>query len=616
MRASALTPLSTTAAVWFVRWMFSAAAVASIFVFGLGIALAGFEAVYRDLIYPGVSAWGVELSGMTRAAAAEALTRDFTYPQTGQIVLRDGERTWLATPKEIGVAFDIEATVAAAHAVGRRGDLLADLADQFDAWYAGHPISPVVLYDYARAENYLRLIAAQIDTPTTEAGITVTNGEVYVTPAVVGRRLDIPATISNLQSPISGLRSGEFLLVVSEETPAVLDATAQGEIARQILAAPLTLTIPNPREGDPSGFPLDVPTLQSMLVFQRVENGPNSAHYEVGLSPASLHAFLDPLAPALSQEPVNARFVFNDETKQLELYQPSSQGRALDVNASIREINLQVTRGEHVFPLVFTLTPPAVSDDATAEGLGITDVLTSQSTYFAGSGQERVNNLTVGAGQFLGILIAPGETFSFNKYLGDVSLDTGFAEALIIYAGRTIKGVGGGICQVSTTAFRAAFYAGLPIVERHSHAYRVQWYERGFGPGLDATVFSPVADFEFKNDMPTWVLMEAYVYPGRGEIEFKLYGTPDGRQVEIGRPQISNVIPHEPDVFEEDPEVEPGQVKQVEWAADGSDVSVTRIVTSASGEVLYEDNIRTRYLPWQAEYKVAPGELPTPTPTP
>ncbi|MBI3764227.1 MAG: VanW family protein [Chloroflexi bacterium] len=614
MRASALTPPSTTAAIWLARWTFSAAAVSSLFVFGLGIALAGFEAAYRDRIFPGVSSWGIDLSGMTRAAAAEALTHAFTYPQSGQITLRDGERTWVATPKELGIAFDIESTVAAAYAVGRRGDIVADLGDQFDTWYAGHPISPIVLYDYARADNYLRLIAAQIDTPTTEAGITVFNGEVSVAPAVVGRHLDVPATIHAIQSPISILSSAEVPLVVSEETPAVLDATAQGEIARKILSAPLTLTIPDPREGEPSGFTLDVPTLQSMLVFRRVEDGPNLAHYEVGLSPEALHAFLDPLAPTLAKEPANARFIYNEDTKQLELYKPSSKGRALAVDASIREINLQVTRGEHVFPLVFDVTPPTVEDNATAEGLGIADLLVSQSTYFAGSGKERVNNITVGAGQFLGVLIAPGETFSFNKYLGDVSLDTGFAEALIIYAGRTIKGVGGGICQVSTTAFRAAFYAGFPIVERHSHAYRVQWYERGFGPGLDATVFAPVADFKFKNDMNTWVLMEAYVYPGRGEIEFKLYGAPDGRKVEIGRPQISNVIPHEPDVFVEDPEVEPGKVKQVEWAADGSDVSVSRTVTSVSGEVLYEDNIRTHYLPWQAEYHVALGELPTPTP--
>ena len=108
--------------------------------------------------------------------------------------------------------------------------------------------------------------------------------------------------------------------------------------------------------------------------------------------------------------------------------------------------------------------------------------------------------------------------------------------------------------------------------------------------------------------MNTWLLMEAYVYTG--EIEFKLYGTPDGRNVEVRRPTISNTVAPEPDAYEEDPSVAPGEVKQVEWAAEGSDVSVIRIVADASGQVLYEDNIRTHYLPWQAVYHVAPGELP------
>lgn len=617
MRATASTQPSraTSALLGIVQWLYSASAISAMFVFGAGTLLAGFEAMYRDRVFSGVRAWGVDLSGMTRAAAAASLNGALTYPQIGQIVLRDGERAWRATPQELGVAFDIEATVAAAYAVGRSDDILADLSEQFEVWYAGRTVSPIVLYDYARAENYLRGIAAQVDVPASEARIEILNDQVAVIPANIGRYLDIPATSRNLQFPIAKLRDADVPLVIAEETPAVLDATAQGEIARTILSAPFRLTIPDAREDDPSGFTLDVPALQSMLVFQRVEDGPNAAHYEVGLNPDGLRAFLEPLAPALAKEPVNARFIFNDETKRLDLYEPAVPGRVLDIDNTIREINARLVSGEHTAPLVFATVPPMVGDDATAEQLGIIELLVSQSTFFAGSSPERINNITLGSGQFLGILIAPGETFSFNKYLGDVSLDTGYAEALIIYAGQTIQGVGGGICQVSTTAFRAAFFGGFPIIDRSPHAYRVQWYERTFGPGLDATVFAPQVDFKFRNDMNTWLLMEAWVYP-QGELQFKLYGTPDGRTVEVNPPQITNAIEPEPDLYKEDPAVPPGEVKQVEWAAEGGDVSVTRTVTSAAGEILYEDNIRTRYQPWRAVYKVAPGELPTATPMP
>src|SRR5512147_796441 len=153
-----------------------------------------------------------------------------------------------------------------------------------------------------------------------------------------------------------------------------------------------------------------------------------------------------------------------------------------------------------------------------------------------------MTNIGAATAQFQGVLIKPGETFSFNKYLGDVSLDKGFAEALIIFNGRTVTGVGGGVCQVSTTVFRAAFSAGFPIIERWPHAYRVGWYERGFGPGLDATVFSPYVDFKFTNDTPYALLIESYANDAAGRLTFKFYSTPDGRQVAVSEPIVENVV--------------------------------------------------------------------------
>ena len=190
--------------------------------------------------------------------------------------------------------------------------------------------------------------------------------------------------------------------------------------------------------------------------------------------------------------------------------------------------------------------------------------------------------------------------------LGDVSLDKGYAEALIIFNGRTVKGVGGGVCQVSTTAFRAAFNGGYPIIERWPHAYRVGWYERGFGPGLDATVFSPYVDFKFKNDTPYHILIEAYANDAAGRLTFKFYSTSDGRQVTISEPIVENVIPHPEDKIEEDPTLPAGTRQQVDYAADGADVTVKRTVTR-DGQVISEDRVFTRYQPWQAIFKVGTG---------
>src|SRR5690606_1667060 len=117
-------------------------------------------------------------------------------------------------------------------------------------------------------------------------------------------------------------------------------------------------------------------------------------------------------------------------------------------------------------------------------------------TYFYGSSASRIQNIEAAAKSFHGVLVAPGEIFSMGDYISDISLENGFAEALIIYGGRTIKGVGGGVCQVSTTLFRTVFFAGFPVIERNPHAYRVSYYELTASgsvntdlAGLDAAVF-------------------------------------------------------------------------------------------------------------------------------
>jgi vancomycin resistance protein YoaR len=279
----------------------------------------------------------------------------------------------------------------------------------------------------------------------------------------------------------------------------------------------------------------------------------------------------------------------------------------------------------HTLPLAFQITPPEVKDDATAAQLGITELVSQQSTYFRGSSAERVNNVKVAGARFHGLLVPPGAVFSFDENLGDVSLDTGFAEALIIYGGRTIRGVGGGVCQVSTTVFRTAYFGGFPIVERNSHAYRVGYYERGdpgawSGPGLDATVFAPLVDFKFQNDTAAWLLMEVYVNEAASRITWKFYSTSDGRQVSVSPADVQNVVPAPEPLYEEDPELPPGldHLKQVDYAADGADVTVIRTITRDGVRLNTDERpLRTHYQPWRAIYHYGPGTegLPTPSPT-
>jgi vancomycin resistance protein YoaR len=607
------------------RWLAALAALAVIAASTLGIVLGAMELAYANAMYPGVSVRGIDLSGLDKAEASDLLSRAFTYPQTPSFTFRDGDKAWTATPAELGATFAVEETVNRAFAYGRSGNLRLDLEDQFWAWYEGTDIAPVMIFDPNRATAYLNSIASQIDTPPVEAALTVNGTQVSVTPGAYGRTVNVGGTLDQIIAPLRALGSADLPLAIVEYRPGVLDASQQAAIAQTILSQPMTLIVENPRPGDPGPWTFDQTQLASMLVINRTEDA-SGARYEVGLDAAQLTPFLETLAPLVEAQPKDAGFIFNDETRELELIpgREAVDGRLLNMAATIQNINAQAVTGAHTIPLVFDIVQPQIGNNAKAADLGITGLVSDQVTYFAGSSAERINNIRIGSAAFHGVFIPPGGTFSFNEILGDISLDTGFSEALIIYAGRTIKGVGGGICQVSTTAFRAAFFGGYPIIERHSHAYRVGYYEKGFGPGLDATIFSPVADFKFINDRDAWLLIETYIYPN-GVLQYKFYSKDDGRKVTVGAPDVKNVVPAPNDKYEENPELKQGEIKQVDFKADGADTVVIRKV-ERDGQVLWEDAIRTHYLPWQAVYQYGPGTtLPeganaeataTPTPTP
>ena len=285
----------------------------------------------------------------------------------------------------------------------------------------------------------------------------------------------------------------------------------------------------------------------------------------------------------------------------------------MDVEASIAAINDALLRGEHTVNLVVAEQAPAVQDTATGAELGVIQLVAEQTTYFYGSSEARIQNIVTAAGEYHGLLVAPGETFSMGSVLGDVSLENGYAEALIIYGGRTIKGVGGGVCQVSTTLFRTVFMAGFPVMERYSHAYRVSYYEMDASgsvdtqfAGLDATVYFPLVDFKFVNDTPNWMLMETYVNVGARTLTWKIYSTSDGRSVTWETTGPTNTVPPPEPVFEENPDLGENELKQVDYAAEGADVTVTRTVWK-DGLVYFTDQFQTHYEPWAAVCQFGPG---------
>jgi vancomycin resistance protein YoaR len=578
--------------------------------FALPLSVIVFEATFAGRIFPGVQVWGVDLGGMRPEEAVLALEAHFPYSSQPMVTLRDGERIWSVRPRELGIQLDAAAVAQSAYRLGRSGTTQENLQTQARLVWSGTQLGPVVRIDPDATRRYLESLASSVNVVPRDASLRLDGMNVVATPAIVGRTLDVDAAAARLAEASRTLAPVELPLQFNVVPPTVADVSEAKAHLEAIIGSPMTI-VPDASIADKVG-PLQISReeLASMAIIRNSE----AQHVDVTLDEARLRELLAPLAPQIEQPAIDARFVFNDELRSLDVISPSQPGLALNLPATTARITQQAVTGNRQVTMVLTHTQATYNDQMTAQELGITELVAEGVTYFLGSAPSRVKNIATAAGRFHGIIVAPGEVFSFAQYLGDVSLDQGYAEALIIFNGRTITGVGGGVCQVSTTAFRAAFLGGFPIVERWPHAYRVGWYERGFGPGLDATVFAPEVDFKFKNDTPYHLLIETYVSERQGTLTFKFYSTKDGRTVKIDGPVVAHVVPHGPDIYEEDPTLQPGQKEQVDWAVDGADVTVKRLV-ERDGQVLSDDTIFTRYEPWQAVYKVAPGEAP-PQPEP
>jgi vancomycin resistance protein YoaR len=583
-----------------------------LFITAASLMLIGYNAWYLGRIFPGVRIAGVDVSGLTRAQAEVKLNQVVQYPLSGKLLLRNEQDSWIVAPAQMGMLFDPAATAENAFRMGRMGTISNRLSNQLYAFQSGMDVAPVVILDERTAYRFLQSLAAQVDIHPVEGSLSIEGMNVIASPGQMGRLMNVDKTLEAVSAQMQTFKDGEVLLAMDDRAPEVLDVSQPAEAARHILETPLNILMPNPQLGEPGPWQIDPSTLASMLIVEKVKREDGISEYKISASDQMIRPFVLGIARELDKQPKNARFIFNDSTRQLDVLEPAIIGRSVRVEETISAINNAINNGQQTVTLSVDTTEPAVKSDATAASLGITENVITYSSYFRGSSTPRIQNIKTAAASFHGLLIAPGEVFSMGQALGDVSLDNGYAEAMIIYGNQTIKGVGGGVCQVSTTLFRSVFMAGFPIVERAAHAYRVSYYEQtenGINPnlaGLDATVYFPLVDLKFVNDTPYWLLMETYVNEGARRITWKLYSTKDGRTVDWETTGPFNRVPAPDPVFQENPELEPGVVKQTDWSAEGADVQVVRRV-SRGGQLINQDYFNTYYAPWQAVCEYGPG---------
>jgi vancomycin resistance protein YoaR len=557
---------------------------------------------------PGVWVWDVSLGGMTRTQAEAQLQAALPLTQRTVVLIGPDDQRWSFSPADLGIAVDVEASLAQAYTRGRERTGTDALSERLTVILDGTRYPPVLTWDEQRAVDAVMAVAQELDTAPQDAAVRLDASRVVLLPGRVGRRVEVSQTVEALLPSLHALEPLELVVPVTDLYPEISDAQAQQalSIAERILRSQLTLLVSSPREGDPGPWTLAPDVLARMLSIRLAGDS-----VEVGVDGAAMAGFLGPLAMSLYREPVDAVYAFNMAAFELELVTPSEMGRELDVTASVERINEMLQAGEHWVSLVLAELPPEVGDMVTAEDLGIRDLVAVGESYFTGSSSARDRNIRLGSSRFDGVMIAPGQVFSFNEHLGEVTSEAGYDESYVIIGNRTVPGVGGGICQVATTAFRAAYFGGYPIVERWPHAYRVGYYELGgFGPGFDATIYSPIVDFRFENDTPYHILIQTEVDAARSRLRFLFYSTKDGRTVEQVGPTWGESIPPGAPVYEYDASLPAGTVRQIETAHNGVNAVLGRVVRDAEGNVLNNQEFVSRFIPWAARYRFGPGYTP------
>jgi vancomycin resistance protein YoaR len=576
----------------------------------LFLSLVLYQLIFLNQVYIGVSSMGAQLGGLTRAQAELAIARRADEYLAIPVSLRYGDQAWVLTGRQAGATLDVPATVDRAFAVGRDEYFVDSLWRQWSALRRGVEVEPVIRYDSGPANMSLAQIAQVVDRPARDALLLIhPDLRVEAVPAQVGLTVDMEATRAALHHQAL-LGSPEPVdLVVLETQPAILQVEEARRLAEALLAGPMKFTFSPGGEAPPREWSLAPDQLASMVSV--VEEAPAGRVGRVWLAPNldRWTAYFEQLAAEIDRPPRDARFEIDPTTLALRVLEPSQAGWTLDLARALDKIAALPTQPAHQIELPVAITSPAVPMEA-VDTMGFTDVVAEATTYFKGSAEARVHNIRVATARFHGIVVPPGAVFSFNQYLGSVSAEAGFEDSLVIWGDRTAVGIGGGVCQVSTTAFRAAFFGGFEIVERWAHGYRVSWYEIAGGPGLDATIYTPDVDLKFRNDSEHYLLIQTYVDETAGTLTFRFYGTPTGRVVTMEGPFEENVVPHAPAIYQDDSTLPEGTVKQVDWPKDGVDVTVRRTVTQGE-RVIHRDTFFSRYRPWQAVYLVGTAANPS-----
>lgn len=529
-----------------------------------------------------------DYSHLSRSEIINRLNQDFIIPQ--KINLQFDTQVFYLNTASISASINTDKTA---------GSLLYRRLDEGIFKYIKYFFNPKkfslkIDYDDKQLNEVVEAIASQIEKPFVPTELVLKNKNITVSPGVSGLFVNQELIKKTVLNNLEFAKFNDSILIETKvvgEIPNTTQVEQTIDRAKKIIDKSIVLST------DLDTITIDDQTLISWIDFN---NG-----YQLD----KINIYTQNIAKSFTKDPIDAVFKF--QNGQVTEFKPAQNGIIVNPDSLSQEImasfiNLEKSneKQEKLIPSFESIEPKIKNSDV--NDLGIKELLGKGTSTFWHSSAIRNINIIKGSSIVNRILVAPGDTFSFVKSLGEVSLAAGYKQAYIIRQGKTELDVGGGVCQVSTTLFRAMLDAGLNITERKNHAYRVSYYEEDSKPGFDATVFIPSPDLKFVNDTAHHVLIQSVLDMDNRRLTYEIYGTSDGRKVNISNYRQWDSTPPPPDVWIDDPTLPAGKVVKDEQAIRGLKTAFDWTVTDKDGNILHQKTFQSNFAAWAAVYRRGP----------
>lgn len=474
-------------------------------------------------INQGMKIADISINGLSMEEALDKIEANYQQLIKKDFNLLYENYLWTVNLKSLGIEIDIPGTVNLAYELGhKKNEFLSNRWWQVKSLF-GYTLKPIWKLDEDKLEKFFRENLSAIHQPAKNSILAYDEKtkNFIVVPSKSGIIINKEKFKNDLASVINVFQTKDIKLSLSDDKPKIIESEAEKLIpeARRILeSAPIKIIagdkqIDEINQDNLLGLMDPIPTLSS----EKIKN------YIVFLS----HLVV--------QKPVDAQLtvIYGKVTN----FALSQEGISLDINNNINILKNGILDSQKEITLKTINTKPKISTND-IDNLGITSLLSRGISNFAGSSADRIANIKIGAARFNGVLLKPSEEFSFNNLLGEVGPEQGYKTGLVIKKDKMVPEYGGGLCQVSTTTFRAAIFAGLEITQRYPHAFAVKYYDP---QGFDATIYPPMPDLKFINNTPGYILIQTKLTGN--ELIFEFYGTNDQRKVEVIGPEQYDIQP-------------------------------------------------------------------------